>query len=192
MMAKMRVLLALLLAAPLASGFTIPPPSSVWSKLYQRSRQSALEASTQQAVTFICRDGKEVTEAVDPAMLSDTLLELGALSVTCSDRAKGTDQETPVFRHHSHSPTWRSDGKGFDPALPRIDSLGVADETVPKLLVNKLSKITIIAYMRKQKEILGEPIVVDAVVTGMETVRVLAGDACYGNPSSELGRSRAR
>lgn len=62
----------------------------------------------------------------DPGLLSDALMELGATSVSVQDSELGTSAETPIFRHHSASPTWRGGrGGGEDPALGRMDSRGV-------------------------------------------------------------------
>lgn len=58
------------------------------------------------------------TIGVDPGLFSDAIIELGASSVSVKDRAFGTEEETPIFRHHSQSRLWRGGrGKGQDPAL---------------------------------------------------------------------------
>ena len=78
-------------------------------------------------MVFVCNAGPEATIVpVDPALLSDLLLELGACSVTCTDQAKGTEDETPIFRHHSHSPTWRGSdvASTMDPLLVKSKGKG--------------------------------------------------------------------
>mmetsp|Transcript_78239 Transcript_78239/g.153091 ORF Transcript_78239/g.153091 Transcript_78239/m.153091 type:complete len:499 (-) Transcript_78239:380-1876(-) len=89
----------------------------------RREKATVVRSSSQHtAVTYSCRDGGPI----DPSLLSDVLLELGASSVSCSDAAKGTQDESPIFRHHKNSPTWRGGAKGgADPALLAMDSLGV-------------------------------------------------------------------
>ena len=84
----------------------------------------------QQAISFVCSDDtSEDPASLSAGLLSDTLSELGATSVTVTDQCRGTDAETPVFRHHKNSPTWRG-GKGVeDPAFGRTDEFGVVDET---------------------------------------------------------------
>ena len=58
------------------------------------------------------------TIGVDPGLFSDAIIELGASSVSVKDRAFGTEEETPIFRHHSQSRLWRGGrGKGQDPDL---------------------------------------------------------------------------
>jgi ribosomal protein L11 methyltransferase len=83
----------------------------------------------QQAISFVCDDDTTGSAALSAGLLSDALSELGATSVTVTDQRRGTDAETPVFRHHKNSPTWRG-GKGVaDPAFGRTDALGVVDES---------------------------------------------------------------
>lgn len=84
----------------------------------------------QQSISFICSDDTtDDASSLSAGLLSDTLSELGATSVMVTDQCRGTDAETPVFRHHKNSPTWRG-GKGVeDPAFGRTDEFGVVDET---------------------------------------------------------------
>lgn len=47
-----------------------------------------------------------------------------------TDAAAGTVDETPVFRHHKESPTWRGGAGRADPGINRMTNSGVVDESV--------------------------------------------------------------
>ena len=63
---------------------------------YSRPTSVALKATSQKAITFVCRDEETARGKVDAALLSNKLVELGALSVTCSERAPNETPTSPT------------------------------------------------------------------------------------------------
>ena len=115
-----------------------PSPSpSTTARVFPRKTTTALEAGCVASQSLVQYDAVDT----DPGLLSDALLELGATSVTVEDAKFGTENETPIFRHHSHSPTWRGGkGGGEDPALGRMDARGVVVDEESEELAQQQKK----------------------------------------------------